>query len=145
MAKKKKPERTVKAGGDVIMVGDVGAGAAVAAGRGASAVISASGLAALKKWRAEIESQIDSQPDLSDGEKKDIKDQVAKIQDEAAKGKQADAGRLEKLINTLAVMGPDIFEVAMTTLVNPLGGVGLALKKIGDKAKVEREAKESKR
>ncbi|MEK9164965.1 MAG: hypothetical protein AAB342_06340, partial [Chloroflexota bacterium] len=60
MAKKKKPERTVKAGGDVIMVGDVGAGAAVAAGRGASAVISASGLAALKKWRAEIESQIDS-------------------------------------------------------------------------------------
>ena len=144
MAKKKKPERTVKAGGDVIMVGDVGAGAAVAAGRGASAVISASGLAALKKWRAEIESQIDSQPDLSDGEKKDIKDQVAKIQDEAAKGKQADAGRLEKLINTLAVMGPDIFEVAMTTLVNPLGGVGLALKKIGDKAKVEREAKELK-
>ena len=57
------------------------------------------------------------------------------------------ASRLEKLINplllggnTLAVIGPDVFEVVTATLANPLAGLGVALKKIGDRAKLEHAA-----
>ncbi len=92
--------------------------------------------AVLAEWRSQVHSKIDAQPQLSDDEKGDLKTQVDKIQNEAAKGKQADPGRLEKLINTLSVMAPDIFEVAVATLANPLAGIGLVVKKIGDKAKL---------
>ncbi len=98
-----------------------------------------SSVQSLAQWRALVESKIEAQPTLSAEDKQDLKDQVAKIHAEASKGAQADPSRLEKLINTLAVMGPDIFEVAVTTIANPLAGVGLALKKIGDKAKLERQ------
>jgi hypothetical protein len=92
----------------------------------------------LAEWKSQMEAWIDSQTTLSQDEQKDLKEQVAKIKTEAAKGEQADASRLERLINTLAVIGPDIFEVAVTTLANPLAGIGLVLKKIGDRAKLER-------
>ena len=92
----------------------------------------------LAEWKSRMEAWIDSQATLSQDEQKDLKEQVAKIETEAAKGDQADASRLERLINTLAVIGPDIFEVAVTTLANPLAGIGLVLKKIGDRAKLER-------
>jgi hypothetical protein len=98
-------------------------------------------------WRKEMEKKIETQP-VSEDDKKDLKETVAKIETEAKKieeqtkkGEEPDPSRLEKLVNTLAMMGPDIFEVATTTLVNPLGGIGLVLKKIGDKAKLEKQAK----
>jgi hypothetical protein len=93
----------------------------------------------LIQWQAEIEAEIDAQPTLSADDKADLKEQVAKIQKEAAKGAKADPSRLEWLINILSVMASDIFEVAIETLVNPLRGIGLVLKKIGGRAKVERE------
>ena len=127
--------------GDIITVGEVGAGAAVAAGRSASASVGQSSDLAesLAQWRSQMVTEIEALPDLSDDEKQDLQDQVDKIQEEAAKAEEADPGRLERLINTLSVMAPDIFEVAAATLVNPLAGIGLAIKKVGDKAKLERE------
>ena len=90
------------------------------------------------EWRVQMETWIDEQPGYSAGEKQDLKDQIGKIQAESERGKALDAGRLEKLINTLAVIGPDVFEVATATLANPLAGIGVALKKIGDRARLER-------
>ena len=128
--------------GDIITVGEVGAGAAVAAGRSASASVGQSSDLAesLAQWRSQMVTAIEALPDLSDDEKQDLQDQVDKIQEEAAKAEEADPGRLERLINTLSVMAPDIFEVAAATLVNPLAGIGLVIKKVGEKAKLEREA-----
>jgi hypothetical protein len=94
----------------------------------------------LIEWQSQMEAKIESKADLSTDEKKDLKEQVTKIQEEATKGKQTDPNRLEKLINMLGVMAPDIFEVAVATLTNPLAGVGLVLKKIGDKARLESQA-----
>jgi hypothetical protein len=84
-------------------------------------------------------SWIDARPEFSTDDKRDFKEQIGKIQAEAAKGTAMDMSRLEKLINTLAVIGPDVFEVATATLVNPLAGLGVALKKIGDRARLERK------
>jgi hypothetical protein len=95
---------------------------------------------ALNNWRDAMNARIEAQSGFSQDEKQDLQDQVDKIQNEAAKGEQADPSRLEKLVNTLAVMAPDIFEVAVATLVNPLAGIGLVMKKIGDKARVEAQS-----
>jgi predicted nucleic acid-binding Zn-ribbon protein len=139
----------VSESGDTITVGDVGPGAAAAVGRGASASVTrfdrhSSDLAVvLAQWRGQMETKIDDQPDLSTEDKNDLKEQVEKIESEVAKGDQAEPSRLEKLINTLSVMAPDIFEVAVATLANPLAGIGLAVKKIGDKAKLEAEPRAS--
>jgi hypothetical protein len=94
-------------------------------------------LEVLSLWQSQMAATIEAQPDLSPDEKQDLKDQVKKIGEEAAKGEKLDRKRLEKLINTLAVWSSDIFEVAVATLVNPLAGIGLALKKISDRAKLE--------
>lgn len=124
--------------GDVISVSNV-SDSAVAAGRGASATIqkAAKDIHDFEEWRAYVEAKIEATPRLSREDKNDLKDQVAKIEEEASKDREADVDRLERLINVLAVMAPDIFDVAVATLANPLAGIGLAIKKIGEKAKVE--------
>jgi hypothetical protein len=91
-------------------------------------------------WRAEMETWIDARPQYSPSERQDLKEQVGKIAAECNKGSTMSARRLEKLINTLAVIGPDVFEVVTATLASPLGGLGVALKKIGDRAKLEHKA-----
>lgn len=142
-APRKRPTTARRTTGDTISVTDISGGAAVAAGRGASASVqmttSSEVVTTFNEWRAHIEQTIDAQPHLTTGDKQDLKQQVAGIQAEVAKGQQADPSRLEKLLNTLAVMSPDIFEVAIATLANPLLGIGLVAKKIGDKAKIERQ------
>ncbi len=126
--------------GDVITVQNVGAGAAVAAGRQAKASVSAGSLRALEDWAAQLKKQVDAMPGASPAEKADIKQQVDKVKEEGQKGARADTGRIERLLNGLAAMAPDIFEVAIATLASPLAGFGLVAKKIGDRAKLERTA-----
>lgn len=97
-------------------------------------------LAALSEWKREIETKIEALAELDADEKTEIRQKAEKIETELAKGPEADVGKLERLINTLSVMAPDILEVTAKILQNPLAGVGLVLKKIGDRAKLEREA-----
>ncbi len=132
----------VTGGGDTITVSDVGTGAAVAAGRGASARVHSDDhlselVASLDNWQMLMETSINSREELSTEEQQDLKEQIGKIKAEVSKGEKINTNRLEKLISTLAVMGKDIFEVAVTTLYDPLSGIGLTLKKIGDKVKLE--------
>jgi len=143
VSKKSKVVRKKKIeAGDVIRIQNVGAGAAVAAGRGAKAsVISNQSLSSIVEWMTQINKKIDSLPDVSKTEKEDIKQQVEKIGGEAQKDSKAEIGRLEKLINTLNIMAPDIFDVVIATLTNPLAGIGLVIKKIDDKVKLEKKPK----
>ena len=145
-SEKRRP-RIDKTGGDVIRVSNVGPNAAVAAGRGAQASARTVGSQVLDsdmaKWRSEMERRIDSLSTVSVDDKQDLKQQVAKVEKEAVKADKADPSRLEKLLNTLAVMGPDILDVAVTTISNPLRGIGLVIKKINDRVKIERQAQMS--
>ncbi len=129
--------------GDVITVQNVGAGAAVAAGRHAQASVKVTTPKSLDDWAAQVHKKIDALPNVSSGEKQDIKQQVDKIKEESRKGSQAETGRLERLLNGLSAMAPDIFDVAITTLANPLAGLGLVAKKVGERAKIERAAARS--
>ncbi len=94
----------------------------------------------IKNWRIQAERVIDSSNLLED-EKSDVKKQVKTIQETLLSDKGGNPGRIEKLINTLAIMSPDIFDVIVASLANPLAGIGLVIKKINDKAKIEIAAK----
>jgi len=127
----------VSSRGDVITVSNQGSGNAIAAGNGAQAFISrAEESADMNAWRQKMEKSIDALRDLLPEDKIDLKDKVAKIAKEISKGDDADSGRIERLLNVLGGMSSDILDVAVTTLVNPLAGVGLVIKKIGDRAKL---------
>jgi hypothetical protein len=134
-----KPRNPSGGGGDVISIHHTGDNSVVAAGRGANASMTniANESNSLTEWQDRMNKAIDANSSLSPADKIDTREQIEKITTEAAKGKQADPSRLEKLVNTLGVMAPDIFEVALTTIGNPLAGLGLVAKKIGEKAKIE--------
>jgi hypothetical protein len=134
----KTPKANMQHGGDLINVDNSGDNSAIAAGRGAKAsVASIAPSPELKKWSEEMEKLIDANRDLLQDDKTDLKRDVVRVAEEISKGKKADSGHLESLLNRIGSMAPDILEVAIATLANPLIGLGLVAKKIGDRAKVE--------
>lgn len=94
--------------------------------------------AALAQWRHEIEAKIAALSDLDDDEKGELKAKADKVEQEAVRGEAANPGKLERLLNTMSAMAPDILEVTATTLQNPFKRVGLVLQKINDRVKIER-------
>jgi hypothetical protein len=87
-------------------------------------------------WESQMKGEVEKL-NLSPDEKSDLVKQLESIKSALVQDKGKNPTRLEKLINTLAVMSPDIFDVVVATLVNPLAGIGLTLRKISDKAKLE--------
>ena len=137
-AKKKTGSRTTSSRGDVITVSNQGSGNAIAAGRGAKASVSTVQESAdIAVWRKQMEKSIDALKNLLPEDKADLKESVSKVAEEVSKGEKADAGRIERLLNVLGGMSADIFDVALTTLANPLAGLGLVVKKVGDRARLE--------
>ena len=134
---KKSTRRKKAPTGDVITVTNVGAGSAVAAGRGSSANVVNENSDAVELWALEMGRKIDKLAASAD-DKGDLKHTIEKISEEIQKGPKAEKNRLEKLINTLSVMSSDIFEVVVATLQSPLGGVGMVIRKIGNKARLEK-------
>jgi hypothetical protein len=122
-------------GGQVIQAG---AGSTVTVG--ADPLAYANFLKEITDWETRMKEKVGALSNLSEEDRKELKQKLSQVKMEAIKGQQADPGRLEKLVNTLGALAPDMFEVAVTTLASPLGGIGLALKKIGEKAKVERSS-----
>jgi hypothetical protein len=127
-------------GGDNFSVSISGNGNVAAVGRNARATsISQGGSnAELDNWRKQMERKINGLKGLYPEDKSALNQQVEQIAREVGKGSKADAGRVERLINAIGAMAPDILEVVIATLVNPLAGIGLVAKKIGDKAQVQK-------
>jgi hypothetical protein len=96
-------------------------------------------MAALDEWKRELEAKIAALADLEAYKKDDLKEKVSKFDEEAAKGAAANPDKLAWLLNTMSSMAPDILEVTVAVLQNPFAGVGLVLRKINDKIKLERQ------
>jgi hypothetical protein len=60
---------------------------------------------------------------------------VQGLKTEAEKGEAAEEKNVQQWFGFLAQMAPDILEVAAATFVNPIAGLGVAFKKIAEKAK----------
>jgi transposase-like protein len=86
-------------------------------------------------------SQIDTRANTSPADKEDIKAEVKEIQstvtEAAQKNEKIDESFLSRRFRNIARMAPDLLDVVVATLANPLAGLGVATKKIAEKAKEE--------
>lgn len=84
---------------------------------------------------------IESNNKVSSTKKEDIKAEVQEIQstvtEAAQKNEKVDEGFLSRRFRNIARMAPDVLDVVVATLANPLAGLGVAVKKIAEKAKEE--------
>ncbi len=84
---------------------------------------------------------IDARAELPKADKEDVKAEVKEIQSTvtqaAQKNEKLDEGFLSRRFRNIARMAPDLLDVVVATLGNPLAGLGVAVKKIAEKAKEE--------
>lgn len=90
----------------------------------------------LSKWQELVKVEVEGSS-LPSREKDDLRRQVSTIKTAILQDGARNPARLERLINTLAIMGPDIFDVVIATLADPLAGIGLTIRKISDRARLE--------
>ncbi len=97
--------------------------------------------AEVKQLFDQVYARIDARPDTSPADRQDLKGDVQQIQEtitEAVrKNGDMDESMLSRKFRDIARMAPDILEVIVAAVVNPLGGIGVAVQKIAEKAKAE--------
>lgn len=86
---------------------------------------------------AAIEARTETSPAVKEDLKADVKDIQDSVTSAAKKNEKVDEGFLARRFRNIARMAPDILEVAVATLGGPLAGLGVAVKKIAEKAKAE--------
>ena len=129
--------------GDQITVGNIDQSSGVAIGRNAQATVtqtSGASIDEIAKVFATLTAKVNALPDGPD--KTVAASAVKALQDEAQKGDQASESNVSKWFGFLAQSAPDAFEVALATFANPIAGLGMAFKKIADRAKQERSDKQ---
>ena len=140
MNDEKKPKdtgRTINTGGGAYVEGKVEAGGDFV-GRDKTVTYNyGASTADLAQLFEAIYQQVESRPEDPDVGKEEIVDEVKKIEEEAAKGEEANPNKVERWLGTLAQMAPDIFDVVVASLTNPAAGVAKAISLIAKKAKEE--------
>jgi translation elongation factor EF-1beta len=102
---------------------------------------STTGLSAaeIKSLFNHLYTTIDVRPDTPDADKEDLRTDVKEIEtavtQAAEKNAKVDEGFLSRRLRNIARMAPDVLDVIVTTLTNPLAGLGVAVKKIAVKAR----------
>jgi hypothetical protein len=102
-----------------------------------------SGLSAaeIKQLFDSLYTAIETRAGTSSTAKEDIKAEVKEIQstvtEAAQKNEKVDESFMARHFRNIARMAPDILDVVVATLGNPLAGLGVAAKKIAEKAKSE--------
>ena len=86
-------------------------------------------------------TKIESRPNTPPADKEDLKTDVKDIQtaviQAVEKNEKVDEGFLSRRFRNIARMAPDILDVVAASLANPLAGLGVAVRKIAEKAKEE--------
>lgn len=78
--------------------------------------------------------------EMPEGSEKEIaKNAITALQDEARLGNNAKESNVTKWLNFLAQTAPDIWDVAIATFANPVAGLGMAFKKVAERAREEKE------
>jgi len=89
----------------------------------------------------QIYSTIEARPNTSPADKVDLKAEVQEVQSvvtqTVTKKNGLDEDFLSRHFRNIARMAPDILDVVVATLENPLAGIGVVVKKIAEKAKEE--------
>lgn len=86
---------------------------------------------------SDIEASSRIPPATREDVKAEVKDIQAAVTEAARKKQPVDDGFLARRFRNIARMAPDILDVVVATLGSPLAGLGVAAKKIADKAKAD--------
>lgn len=127
-----------------INVGNITGSTGVAIGHGANVDIHQSkGLTEAEITRVidSIRAKVDALPNTT--QREGGQEAVQKLEAEAKKGDQADAGRVKRSMETVVAVLPDAWEVAVNTVLNPLAGINTFFSKIAERVKAEREKKQA--
>ena len=128
-----------------VMVGnisDVGGDVNVAAGDITTHHV-ATGLSAADVGQLfdQIYAGIENRADTTPGKKENLQDEVQQIQSQVTEAVQKkeniDEAFLLRRFRNIASMAPDLLDVIVATLANPLAGLGVAVAKLAKKAKEE--------
>jgi hypothetical protein len=76
---------------------------------------------------------IETKADLSADDKTDIKVEVDELRQELAKGEKANETFIQRRLRNIGRVAPDILEVTLATIANPVAGFGVIAKKIAGK------------
>jgi hypothetical protein len=79
---------------------------------------------------------INRKTDLNNGDKVDLIAEIDDLKKELAKKGKSDEDFMMRRLRNIGRMAPDILEVTLATITNPLSGFGVVAKKIADKIKV---------
>jgi hypothetical protein len=97
--------------------------------------------AEIKQLFDQLYSAIEVRSDTSPVTQADLKAELQEVQSAVtqavAKNEKMDENFLSRHFRNIARMAPDILDVVVASLGNPLAGLGVVAKKIADKAKLE--------
>jgi hypothetical protein len=123
--------------GDSIHVGDIKDSSNVAIGKGNRiSVTHGISAEAIAKAFAPLLQAVQAKAESP--EKTMAQTAVQGLESEAVKGEAADEGKVQKWVDFLGDMAPDIWEVAVDTFTNPVKGISTVFKKVAERAKAEK-------
>jgi hypothetical protein len=117
--------------GDTIMVGNV-TNSTVAIGRHSQVIRIENYQEALFE---KVHQRITDRPVDPQVDKAEITTAVNTIQEELTKGEGANPNKVERWLNILAEMAPDILDVVLAAMVSPPQAITAVLRKVADKAR----------
>lgn len=126
--------RLINTGGGMYNEGTINTGGGDVVGRDQHSGLSGADLARMFK---DIYRRIEARPADPNVDKEEVKETVAKIEQEVKKGEAANESKVGRWLKTLQGMAPDIGDVTIACLTNPAAGVAMVIKKIAEKANTE--------
>lgn len=91
----------------------------------------------ITEFFAEVYTKIQNRPEDTNVDKEEITQTVEKIEGEINKDEEANSSKIQRWLNNLGKMAPDIFDVVVSFLSNPQAGITTVIQKIAKKAKEE--------
>lgn len=98
----------------------------------------------VEQWFSPIHEAINTRPKTTTKKRVELQTQIKEIEQELQKGKNAKSSFLSERLNNLKKIAPDIWEVALTTMINPPSGLTLVVQKVAKKLAKEEKQKNGK-
>jgi hypothetical protein len=130
--------RNKQIGGDQNVIQGSISGGVVVQGRGANVSVQQSGGINEEQLALVFEKMyqaIQSRPDDPNIDKEEISGTVERIEQEVKKGDQANDSKLNRWMESLNQMAPDIVDVILASLGGPVSGLTAVLKKVAEHAR----------
>lgn len=127
-------DKSIDTGGGAYIGGNVNVGNGKFVGRDDYSQTGIDGKDAIKLFES-LYTRIDSQLNLSGADKADLKSEIEELRKELSKKEQANESFIMRRLRNIGRMAPDILEVTLATIANPIAGFGVIGIKIAEKIK----------